>query len=184
VNALRVTLAAALLALTGPAFAASAGGSTESSLPSVKAAFAYNFVKLTAWPDARFASASASAPLQVCVIRGDLMEDPLRTSLAGKPAGARTIGVQTVASDDSFGGCHVLYLGSQIAPRYQTLMNRAVSKGVLVIDEGAQFSWPDGMIRLFAEQSRMRFELNLEALERAGLKVDPRLIRLARIATR
>jgi hypothetical protein len=40
------------------------------------------------------------------------------------------------------------------------------------------------MIRLFQEQNRVRFELNLESLERSGLKVDPRLIRLARIATR
>lgn len=39
------------------------------------------------------------------------------------------------------------------------------------------------MIRLFPGQNRMRFELNLESFERSGLKVDPRPIRLARIAT-
>ncbi len=175
---LRCTVAALLLALSAPASAAPA----ETSLPSVKAAFAFNFIKLTAWPDTRFAS--AGAPLQVCVIRGDLMEETLRSSLAGKLAGTRTVAVQTVVPDDAFSSCHALYLGTLLAPRYTTLMSRAVARGVLIIDEGPNFSWPDGMIRLFTEQSRMRFELNLEALERAGLKVDPRLIRLARIATR
>lgn len=174
--ALRLAAAGLLSAVAVPAIAA------DSSLPSVKAAFAYNFVKLTAWPDARFAG--PTSPLQVCVIKGDLMEEPLRASLAGKPAGARMIGVRQVGPDDSFATCHVLYLGTLMAPRYGALMGRAVGKGVLVIDEGAQFSWPDGMIRLYTEQSRMRFEINLEALERARLKVDPRLIRLAKIATR
>jgi hypothetical protein len=181
VNALRASLAAALLALAAPALATPAAPA-ESSLPSVKAAFAFNFIKLTAWPDTRFAG--PGAPLEVCVVKGDSMEDTLRGSLAGKVAGTRTVAVQSVGADDSFASCHVLYLGTQMAPRYAPLMGRAVSKGVLVIDEGPNFTWPDGMIRLFAEQSRMRFELNLEALERAGLKVDPRLIRLARIATR
>jgi hypothetical protein len=172
---LRLALALALL----PAAAASAA---ETSLPSVKAAFAYNFIKLTAWPEARFAS--ATAPLDVCVIKGDPMEDALRESLDGKPAGARTLAVKAVAGEDTFASCHALYLGAQLSPRYGTLMSRAVTHGVLVVDEGAQFSWPDGMLRLFTEQNRVRFELNLDALERAGLKVDPRLIRLARIATR
>lgn len=166
---------ALLAAASGPAWAA------DLSLPSVKAAFAYNFIKLTAWPDARFVN--SNAPLQVCVIKGDLMEEPLRHSLGGKPAGARTVTVQTVGPDDSFSSCRVLYLGTMPIPRYTTLMARAVGKGVLLIDEGSQFSWPDGMIRLYTEQGRMRFELNLEAIERAGLKVDPRLIRLAHIAT-
>lgn len=176
-NAARLLFAAALLALAGPAGAAEAG-----SLPNVKAAFAYNFVKLTAWPDGRFAG--PSAPLNVCVVKGDPMEEALRASLAGKPVGARAVAVLAVSVDENFSVCHALYLGSPLAPRYSALMSRAVAKGVLVIDEGDKFTWPDGMIRLYAEQARMRFELNLEAVERAGLKVDPRLIRLARIATR
>lgn len=173
---MRRLLAFVLLAVSSSVPAA------DSSLASVKAAFAYNFIKLTGWPEARFAN--PGAPLNVCVIKGDPMEDALRASLSGKPAGVRTVAVQAVGADDSFASCHALYLGAQLAPRYGALMGRAVGKGVLVIDEGDKFTWPDGMIRLFAEQNRMKFELNLEALERASLKVDPRLIRLARIATR
>lgn len=171
-----IAFAGLLLAVSAAASAA------DSSLPNVKAAFAYNFVKLAAWPAQRFTG--ASAPLQVCVIKSDPMESALRESLAGKLAGERIISVQSVGSDDSFASCHALYLGASLAPRFPALMGRAVAKGVLLIDEGPQFTWPDGMIRLYTEQNRVRFELNLEALERAGLKVDPRLIRLARIATR
>lgn len=168
-------LAVALLAAAPPVAAGA-----EASLPSVKAAFVFNFIKLVAWPEHRFES--DATPIQVCVLRGDAMEPALRQSLAGKLAGARAIEVETVTGD-AVANCHVLYLGTHLSGRYGELMSRVSGKGVLVIDEGEQFTWPDGMIRLFLEQSRVRFELNLESLERAGLKVDPRLIRLARIAS-
>lgn len=168
---------AALLLAAAPARAAA-----DASLPSVKAAFVFNFIKLVSWPERRFDS--DSAPIQVCVLRGDSMEPALRQSLGGKMAGARPVEVAAVSGDDNLSGCHVLYLGSQASVRYAVLMTRVAGKGVLLIDEGEQFTWPDGMIRLFLEQSRVRFELNLDSVERAGLKVDPRLIRLARIASR
>lgn len=172
-------LTALLLAAATPVQAQAAA---DASLPSVKAAFVFNFIKLVSWPERRFES--DSAPVQVCVLRGDSMEPALRQSLGGKMAGARPVEVSTVGSDDNLSGCHVLYLGSQASVRYTALMTRVAGKGVLLIDEGEQFTWPDGMIRLFLEQSRVRFELNLDSVERAGLKVDPRLIRLARIASR
>lgn len=169
-------LAAALLALA-PGLAAPAESST---LPAVKAAFVFNFIKLVSWPESRLPD--GAAPVQVCALRGDEMEAALRHALTGKLAGNHPIQVATVEPSDNLSACHVLYLG---AGNVRTaLMARVSGKGILLIDEGSEFSWPDGMIRLFQEQNRMRFELNLESLERSGLKVDPRLIRLARIAAR
>ena len=177
-----MTRRAPLLAALCLALAPGLAGAAESSVAAVKAAFVYNFVKLVSWPEARLPP--GNAPVQVCVIKGDEMEEALRQALAGKLAGTHPIQVLPVGADDGFAACHALYLGSRTASRNATLMARAAGRGVLVVDEGPRFTWPDGMIRLFQEQNRMRFELNLESFERAGLKVDPRLIRLARIAQR
>lgn len=174
------SVAAALLAVAVPLSASAEVA--EPTLPAIKSAFVFNFIKLVSWPDRRFDS--ESSPVRVCVVRGDEMLDAMRDSISGKLVGTRPIEVTAVAPDDSFAACHVLYLGVNVANRYGPLMARAAGKGILVVDEGLQFTWPDGMIRLFQEQNRMRFELNLESVERSGLKVDPRLIRLARIATR
>ena len=172
----------ALLAL-GLALALAPGpaATAESSLTAVKAAFVFNFIKLVSWPEARLAS--GNAPVLVCALRGDEMEPALRQALTGKLAGSHPIEVETKDPGDNLTSCHVLYLGSGVGSR-AALMSKVAGKGVLLVDEGLQFTWPDGMIRLFQEQNRMRFELNLEAFERSSLKVDPRLIRLARIATR
>ena len=166
---------AALLFGLAPALAGA-----ESSVPAVKAAFVYNFIKLVSWPEQRLAA--GSGPVQVCVIKGDEMEPALRQTLAGKVAGTHPIQVATIKEDDNLAQCHVLYLGARGNARNAALMAKVSGRGVLLVDEGSRFTWPDGMIRLFQEQNRMRFELNLESLERSGLKVDPRLIRLARIA--
>lgn len=172
---LRAAGAALLLVLALPA-----GSATDTSLPQVKAAFVFNFIKLVSWPDRRFDD--ANAPVKVCVMRGDLMLDALRQSLSGKLVGSHPI--EVIQAEENLAPCHVLYLGAHVTDRYSALMASVSGKAVLLVDEGTAFTWPDGMIRLFLEQSRVRFELNLEAVERSGLKVDPRLIRLARIATR
>lgn len=172
-----LTLLAALLLAPGPL-----GAAAETSLPSVKAAFVFNFIKLVSWPEARLPASGGT--VQVCVIKGDEMEGALRQALQGKHAGQHPIEVAVMDPEANLASCHVLYLGARSAARNAALMARVSGKGVLLVDEGARFTWPDGMIRLFQEQNRMRFELNLESLERSGLKVDPRLIRLARIATR
>ncbi|HUR39872.1 MAG TPA: YfiR family protein [Verrucomicrobiae bacterium] len=168
---------AALLLAVAPGLASPAESST---LPAVKAAFVFNFIKLVSWPESRLPAGGAT--VQVCALRGDEMEPALRQALNGKMTGSHPIQVQMMDPGDNLSTCHVLYLGNPSAR--SALMARVGGKGVLLVDEGQQFSWPDGMIRLFQEQNRMRFELNLDSLERAGLKVDPRLIRLARIATR
>jgi hypothetical protein len=177
----RSRLAGAVLGALALGLALPANTSVESSLPSVKAAFVFNFIKLVSWPERRFDA--ERSPVKVCVLRGDDMLDILRQSISGKLSGTHPIEVTVVGGEDNLSACHVLYLGTQASGRYAALMSRVSGKGVLLVDEGDQFTWPDGMIRLFLEQNRVRFELNLESLERAGLKVDPRLIRLARIAT-
>lgn len=172
-------LALLLAAVAAPAPAPAAA---ESSLPSVKAAFVFNFIKLVSWPEARLPA--GGGPVQVCVIKGDEMEAALREALVDKVVGTHPLQVAALGMDDDFSPCHVLYLGAHSSARNAALMAQVRGKGVLLVDEGPRFAWPNGMIRLFQDDNRMRFELNLEALERSGLKVDPRLIRLARIATR
>lgn len=171
----RLVRAAALVAALSAPPAVAAG----TSLPAVKAAFLFNFIKLVDWPKERFAG--DSAPLRICVLREDEMLHALRTSISGKLAGTHPIEIAEVFGDENLAVCHVLFLGDEAAERYVVLMKRVANKGVLVVDEGSQFTLPDGMIRLFLEQSRVRFELNLGAMERGGLRVDPRLVRLARL---
>lgn len=177
---------AAILALalivtaTLAALPASRAHAQEASADAVKAAFVFNFAKLVAWPAGRFEK--EDSPLHVCLLPDDPMKSALSSALEGKLVGDRPVVVESAASDE-LKQCHVVFLGSTLERQYAEAMARARGAGVLIIDEGRAFAWPNGMIRLFTEDGRIRFELNVAAVEQAGLKVDPRMIRLARIAT-
>jgi hypothetical protein len=54
---------------------------------------------------------------------------------------------------------------------------------VLTIGDVDQFAELGGMINLTTEDKRIRFEVNVQAIERAGLKAGSQLLRLARIVT-
>ena len=147
----------------------------------VKSAFVFNFAKLLTWPDASFES--DAAPFRICTLGSDPSGRWLAAALEGKKAGARALEHSVIEVDQSE-GCHLVYLGSAMEKRLVELTTQLSGQGVLLVDEGPEFAWPNGMIRLFQEDGRFRFEMNLAAFETAGLRVDPRMIRLARIASR
>ncbi|PYV15768.1 MAG: hypothetical protein DMG21_14080 [Acidobacteria bacterium] len=51
----------------------------------------------------------------------------------------------------------------------------------LTVGESAGFAGLGGVINLTVEENKLRFEVNLDAAERAGLKISSKLLSLARI---
>lgn len=182
----RLHFAPALLAIAS-VFATSVSQAQDANADQIRAAFVYNFVKLVSWPTSRFES--PEQPLHLCLIADDPTQPALSGLLADKQASERGISIVLIdreklgASNDQRAYCHAVFLGESLEPDYPQIMNALSGPGVLLIDEGSRFSWPNGMIRLFSEGEYIRFELNLKAMELAQLTVDPKLIRLARFAT-
>lgn len=172
-------LAAAMAMLLAQSVQAQSG-----DLGALRAGFLVNFAKLSSWPDTRFET--PDSPVRLCLHDADPNTKALSQSLGGKPVGARALQIVPINDLKSVkgGNCHIAYLGPELQTRLDELVPALAATGSLVVDEGSRFTWPDGMIRLFLEDGRMRFELNLSAVERAELKIDPRLIRLARLAVR
>jgi len=51
---------------------------------------------------------------------------------------------------------------------------------MLTVGEGDDFPAAGGVIGLVIEDNKVRFDVNLEAAERAGLKISSKLLKLAR----
>ena len=52
---------------------------------------------------------------------------------------------------------------------------------VLTVGDGKGFSHAGGIIELFVEGGKMRFAINMDAAERAGLHLSSRLLGLAKV---
>jgi YfiR/HmsC-like len=145
----------------------------------VKAAFIYNFAQFVDWPTSAFES--ADAPFVVAVVGKDPFNGLLEEVVAGKRVGGRTVVVQHFDSSAGIGQCQILFVPMTEEGSLGTIIQKMQNKPVLTIGEVDDFTEEGGCFRFFTEDNKMRFEINQDAAEQAGLRISSKLLRLARI---
>lgn len=142
----------------------------------VKAAFVYNFTRFVQWPQAR-----ASGPLDICVMGEDPFGSALDEAVENKHVGGRPIAVTRLSETDTASACEVLFISSSEHDRVERIVETLADSPVLTVGDVEDFAERGGMINLTERGSHVRFEINVDALERAGLRASSRLLRLATI---
>jgi hypothetical protein len=102
--------------------------------------------------------------------------DELDAIVQGRSAQGRPIAVRTLAPGESPGDAHVLFVGS--GARVAALAARA-RRGTLVVSEGEEALAGGGMIGFVQAEGRLRFVVALDAAERAGLRLNSRMLAVA-----
>jgi hypothetical protein len=145
----------------------------------VKAAFLYNFAKFVEWPPEAFPA--PSAPLTFCVYgegpAGAGLEASLEALIRGETLNGRLLVVRHLRSLQQARECQVLFLGEN--GRAAEALAALGGASVLTVGEGEDFLEDGGTIRLFLQQNKIRFDINLEAAEKSSLKISSKLLRLA-----
>lgn len=143
----------------------------------VKAAFLFNFVKFTQWPTNRF------APPTPAILIGCLAEDPcaplLARALEGKSLNGQPIRLVTFQDGDDLRKCHLFFVGRTRKSQIDDVLTRLNQAPVLTVSEVEQFGQRGGMINFFLHERTFRFEINLEAAERAHLRISSDLSSMA-----
>jgi hypothetical protein len=144
----------------------------------LKAAFLLNFAQFVQWPAE--SPASKSGP----VILGVLGKDPFGPEIA-RALGDRTINGRHVimrhfASLPEARNCHVLFISSSEEAQLDQILRSLVNSSVLTVSDIARFADSGGAIGLFQDGTRVSFEVNLEAANAAGLKINSDLLALAK----
>ncbi|NNE85881.1 MAG: YfiR family protein [Alphaproteobacteria bacterium] len=178
-------IALGMIALTAPAAQAQSGevASVGPASPLetsreylIKAALLFNFAKFAQWPATRFGN--DSAPLRVCVIGADPFGSAL-TSLAGKTVANRTLAVLRITAAEKAAVCHILFVSASEQPRLDQILDAVGSQPILTVADMDQFTGAGGIVALKAADNRSRLEINVEAAEKAGLKLSSKLLRLS-----
>jgi hypothetical protein len=145
--------------------------------PALKAAFLFNFGKFVEWP----VDSSQVGPLSVCVLDDTAVEESLEQLIVGGPPSNPTVTLVKSVRNRSLRGCRVLYLGDHDPTRIAATLDELKSAPILTVGDGDRFARVGGMIGLFVEEGRMRFAINADAVQRAGLRLSSRLLNLAKI---
>ena len=145
----------------------------------LKAAYLYNFAKFTRWPAA--GEAGVPNPLIIGVLGDERVADSIAALTRGRTVGGSTIEVKSFGPDDIPANLHIVYVGN--TQELHELAPKLFQPGRLTIGETETFTRNGGMIRLFVESDRLRFEIDNGRAQKAGLTLSSQLLMLARKVT-
>lgn len=142
----------------------------------VKAAFLFNVARFVEWPADAFAS--PTSPVTFCVVGADPFGGTLDEALRGRQVSGRTPVVKRLRAISPASGCHVVFLAAGDAGQATALADLGAAS-VLTVADSPGFASRGGIVSLFLDDQRVRFEVNTEAAERARLHISSRVLALA-----
>jgi YfiR/HmsC-like len=77
--------------------------------------------------------------------------------------------------------CHLLFVKDSELRRSDTGLRDVATFPVLAVSDGKDFLRSGGIIEFFLDGERLRFAINVDAVERSGLRLSSRLLGLATV---
>ncbi|HXM40507.1 MAG TPA: YfiR family protein [Bryobacteraceae bacterium] len=151
----------------------------EHSAYEIESAMLYNFTKFVEWPDKALGESGVS--VVIGVLGEDGLVPVLAAALGNKTVYGHPIVVRRLVSSAEAKSCTVLFVGASDRKEIARVVQAVGTSPVLTIGGIVQFSRLGGIIAFIREGGRIRFEINLDAAERAGLQVSSKLLRLAAV---
>lgn len=175
----RLAAALAGLLFLSPAAARAAEPRAPTEIE-VKAAFLYHFAQLVGWPN------ETQGPMVVAVVGHDPFGDRLEATIGGQTVRGRPIRIERAARPrDLAAAPHVLFVGAASLPDAQALLAEVPPAGVLTVGAASGFAGGGGMVEFrVTPAARVAFDIDLRAVERAGLAMSSQLLKIARVVER
>lgn len=142
----------------------------------IKAGFLYNFAKFVEWPTN---VADSSGLLKIGVLDDGPAYAIVAGELSRKQLGKNTIEVIRCKSSDDLKRCAVVFITRTQAGRFKELNKAVAGAPVLTVGEFDRFAARGGCINFVRKGENIRFEVNLESVERAGLKISSKIAAVA-----
>jgi uncharacterized protein DUF4154 len=143
----------------------------------VKAAYLYGFGRFVEWPAA--ARIAADGTFVVCVLGEDPFGFLLDQAVEGGLMKNQPVSVRRIARVEDGSGCDTLFVSASERPRLPRILEALDRRPVLTVGDSPEFAQRGGMIGFSVEGSRVRFTVNLDAAQNAGLTLQSELLRVA-----
>jgi hypothetical protein len=144
----------------------------------LKAAFLYNFTKFVEWPGDSFPT--NNSPLRLCVLGNAPFSSELSQVTEGKIVGGHPVQVAALDNWHHARDCQLVFISSSELMPLRDILQGLRGTSALTVGDSKSFAQEGGMIGLFIEGERMRFEVNLRVANAAHLKISSKLLSLAK----
>lgn len=118
------------------------------------------------------------------LVVGVLGDSPVYPQLAaahGQVVGGRKLEIRKCLSLEDVGVCQIVFVSGSDEARLPGLLARAATTPLLTVGEQSSFIEHGGVVALVAENRKVHLEINLAAARKAGLRIDPQLLQMARV---
>lgn len=167
------------LAPCAPVRASTGGGTDAASEYELKAAFLFDFGKFVEWPANTFPD--PNAPFSVCVLGRDPFGSALDQTLQGKRMENRPVRILRLTDPAAARPCQIVFVSASERPRVAAILVSLRGSNALVVGETRGFAESGGAIQFTVDDNHVRFTINPDAIQRAGLRISSQLLALAKI---
>jgi hypothetical protein len=143
----------------------------------VKAEFLERFTRFIDWP----AGGEGHGPFLIGVIGENPFSGFLDEIAGERRIKGRLVEIRRLTDPTQVDACQVVFICASERDHLRRILSRTESKPILTIGDTAGFAAAGVLINFYMSNETVRFEMNESAIERSGLKVSARLLKLARI---
>jgi len=151
-------------------------GNAATKEQAVKAGFVYNITKYVIWPN----DAGSNEKFNLCVL-GDAQLGGGLKSLSGKLVANKSLKLRRWVKDEHLNTCHMVFVSQgRIDSGVGSVLLKLSQLPILTVSDSPDFINHGGMVGLIRDGTRVSFEVNLQAVNAAGLNMSAQLLKLAK----
>jgi len=149
----------------------------------IKAIYSFKFGRFAEWPTSKLNANETR--FGFCVFGKNPFGRSALDAIEGKPVKGKILHVdlfeQGLLSDDALTSCHILFVSPSEKLRLKNILSLIRDHPILTVSDIEGFSREGGMITLIKAGDRIHFEINPDAINRAGLSISSKLLELAKL---
>ncbi len=170
------------------ALGSSAQAADNERLAKVKAAYVYNVLKFTRWPETDM---SASNVIRVGIVGQDTVAAFLMQGFNGRQAQDRSIEVLKIDYDElgrneselwsKLKSCQLVYLSQSLVNNKAHIIAKMKGSNTLLVGGSEDFIGQGGMVGILFDKQRKRvkFIVNMEVLRESPISISSKLLKFA-----
>lgn len=143
----------------------------------VKAAYLLNFGKFVSWPSS--ALSARADEFSICLSGDDPFGPVLDSTVRGEKIDGHPVVIRRLRGSHEFTGCHILYISHSEQSQVRKIASSLSKSGVLTVGDSPDFMDQGGALQFTMSGNRVRFAVNLDATQDAGLVLSSELLKVA-----
>jgi hypothetical protein len=147
---------------------------TEPSQSDVEAVYLFDFGKFVRWP-----GAGADAPFSICAAAPQPFVDGLQGVVANEHIEGHSLAVRRVLRAEQTQGCSILFIDASEKEDEPALLAACENKPMLTVSDLPGFLGHGGMVQFLLVGKRVRFSVNLDAVNHSSLAMSSELLKVA-----